>query len=122
MNVDVASFAGKYGQRYALERLGSWRERLIHMSWIDNINDFTNALFKKKPDSSKHEIPEGVWTKCEACNQVLSRSALERTLNVCPQCRHHMRINSRARLDYFLDKAGREALGAVLAPHAVLRF
>lgn len=122
INVGVASFAGKYGQRYALERLGSWLERLIHMSWIDNINDFTNALFKKKPDSSKHEIPEGVWTKCEACNQVLYRSELERNLNVCPKCGHHMRIKARARLDYFLDKDGREELGADLEPHDVLRF
>ena len=87
------------------------------MSWIDEIaKKFT------KSDSSKHEIPEGVWTKCEKCEQVLYRSELERNLNVCPKCGHHMRLKARARLDCFLDQNEREELGAELAPSDVLRF
>lgn len=87
------------------------------MSWIDEIaKKFT------KSDSSKHEIPEGVWTKCEACEQVLYRSELDRNLNVCPKCGHHMRLKARARLDTFLDADNRQELGADLEPHDVLRF
>lgn len=92
------------------------------MSWLDNITNLTNAVFSKKTDNSKHEIPEGVWTKCESCNQVLYRSELERNLNVCPKCGHHMRIKARTRLDSFLDKDGREELGADLEPQDILRF
>lgn len=87
------------------------------MSWIDDIaRKFT------KSDSSKHEIPEGIWTKCEACEQVLYRSELDRNLNVCPKCGHHMRLKARTRLETFLDADNRQELGSDLEPHDVLRF
>lgn len=89
------------------------------MSWIDEIK---TAVFSKKTDSSKHEIPEGVWTKCENCNQVLYRSELERNLNVCPKCGHHMRIKARVRLENFLDPNSYEEIGEALAPQDILRF
>lgn len=87
------------------------------MSWID---DITRKF--SKSDSSKHEIPEGVWTKCESCEQVLYRSELERNLNVCPKCGYHMRLKARARLAAFLDEGQREELGTAFEPHDVLRF
>lgn len=90
------------------------------MSWIDNISSIT-SVFNKRSDSNKHEIPEGVWTKCESCEQVLYRIELERNLNVCPKCGHHMRIKARVRLDSFLDE-GHEEIGASLEPKDVLRF
>ena len=87
------------------------------MSWIDDIaKKFT------KSENSKHEIPEGVWTKCESCEQVLYRSELERNLNVCPKCGHHMRLKARKRLESFLDADRREELGADFEPKDALRF
>ncbi|MGA4816556.1 hypothetical protein ACPA9J_22785 [Pseudomonas aeruginosa] len=47
---------------------------------------------------------------------MLYRPELEKTLDVCPKCDHHMRINARTRLDIFLDEDGREELGADLEP------
>lgn len=85
------------------------------MSWFDNI------LHKNNP-TEKHEIPEGVWTKCEGCDQVLYRAELERNLFVCPKCGHHMRIRARARLDSFLDPDGRSELAANLEPCDILKF
>ena len=43
-------------------------------------------------------MPEGLWIKCSACDAVLYRAELERNLNVCPKCSHHMRIGGRERL------------------------
>lgn len=85
------------------------------MSWLDKI-------LPKSDGNSKHEIPEGVWTKCEACEQVLYRAELERNLNVCPKCGHHMRIKARTRIDSFLDKNGRQELGEELEPKDILKF
>ena len=85
------------------------------MSWFDNI------LHKNNP-SEKHEIPEGVWTKCESCQQVLYRAGLERNLFVCPKCGHHMRIKARARLESFLDKDGMTEIGASYEPKDILKF
>ncbi len=72
--------------------------------------------------SNKKSIPEGLWTKCAACNAVLYRAELERNLHVCPKCGHHMRMGARARLAAFLDPEPREEIGAEVAPRDVLKF
>ncbi|MEJ2644162.1 MAG: acetyl-CoA carboxylase, carboxyltransferase subunit beta [Gammaproteobacteria bacterium] len=71
---------------------------------------------------TKRSIPEGLWTKCDVCNAVLYRAELERSLDVCPKCSHHMRIGARRRLDAFLDKDNRYEIGASLEPVDVLKF
>jgi len=52
---------------------------------------------------NKRNVPEGLWTKCSVCTAVLYRPELERNLQVCPKCGHHMRITARVRLEQFLD-------------------
>ena len=56
----------------------------------------------KTNGASKRTVPEGVWTKCDTCNATLYRAELERNLEVCPKCSHHMRIHARNRLNQFL--------------------
>ncbi|MFM2482736.1 acetyl-CoA carboxylase, carboxyltransferase subunit beta [Celerinatantimonas sp. YJH-8] len=86
------------------------------MSWLEKI------LPKSKSVSSRRRnIPEGVWTKCSACDQILYRAELERNLFVCPKCDHHNRIGGRQRLERLLDK-GFEELGQNLEPKDILRF
>ena len=51
----------------------------------------------------KGKVPEGLWTKCVSCGEVLYSKDLEKNLNVCPKCGHHYRISSRRRLDLLLD-------------------
>jgi len=71
---------------------------------------------------AKRTVPEGLWSKCTACNAVLYRAELERNADVCPKCSHHMRQRARARLDRFLDPEPREEIGPSLAPLDALRF
>jgi len=71
---------------------------------------------------TKRTVPEGLWTKCDACSAVLYRSELERNLEVCPKCAHHMRIGARRRLDSFLDSEPREEIAANIEPVDVLKF
>ena len=71
---------------------------------------------------TKKSIPEGLWTKCEVCTAVLYRAEMERSLDVCPKCGHHMRINARRRLDTFLDPEPRVEIGAEIEPQDALRF
>jgi acetyl-CoA carboxylase carboxyl transferase subunit beta len=70
----------------------------------------------------KKAVPEGIWAKCAECNAVLYRAELERNLDVCPKCDHHMRIGARRRLDIFLDKEPRVEIGAEVTPVDVLKF
>src|SRR3569833_2422022 len=61
------------------------------MSWIERIAGGSRLL---KEGARRKSVPEGLWTKCEACDAVLYRAALERTLEVCPTCGHHRSIGS----------------------------
>lgn len=85
------------------------------MSWIEKILPRTQS-------STKSNVPEGIWTKCGECNAVLYKTELEKQLEVCPKCDHHMRITARARINAFLDSNDREELGADLEPQDVLKF
>ena len=88
------------------------------------MNWFTKLLPSRirTETSVKKSIPEGIWAKCSACNAVLYRAEIERNLNVCPKCNHHMRIGARWRLDQFLDPEGRVEIGAELRPVDALKF
>jgi acetyl-CoA carboxylase carboxyl transferase subunit beta len=72
--------------------------------------------------TNKKGVPEGLWSKCEKCGAVLYRSELERNLEVCPKCSHHMRISARKRLEYFLDAGSEIEIGADVLPVDRLKF
>jgi len=76
----------------------------------------------KTNGAAKRTVPEGVWTKCDVCNAVLYRAELDRNLEVCPKCSHHMRIRARTRLDQFLDPGSRIEVGAAIKPVDKLKF
>ncbi|MBI1425330.1 MAG: acetyl-CoA carboxylase carboxyltransferase subunit beta [Gammaproteobacteria bacterium] len=72
--------------------------------------------------TARKSVPEGLWSKCDACGAVLYRADLERNLDVCPKCDHHMRVGARQRLDYFLDPEGRSEIAGGLKPVDALKF
>ncbi len=87
------------------------------MSWLEKILEKSNI-----GSSRKASIPEGVWTKCTSCEQVLYYAELERNLEVCPKCNHHMRMKARRRLETFLDEANRYEIADELEPQDKLKF
>ncbi len=75
-----------------------------------------------RSEAKKSSVPDGVWHKCPSCEAALYKPELEKNLEVCPKCNHHMRINARTRLDIFLDKEGREEIAADLEPVDRIKF
>jgi acetyl-CoA carboxylase carboxyl transferase subunit beta len=71
---------------------------------------------------SKRTVPEGLWTKCKSCAAVLYRPELERNLQVCPKCNHHLPVGARMRLDQFLDPGDRRDIAIELEPTDPLKF
>ncbi len=86
------------------------------MTWFEKI------LPKIRTEGSKKAVPEGVWTKCPACEAVLYRAELERNQDVCPKCSHHMRIGARRRLELFFDAGTTQEIAADLSPVDQLNF
>ena len=88
------------------------------------MNWFTKLLpaVIRTDSTTKKSIPEGLWTSCNSCKEVLYRSELERNQDVCLKCGHHMRIRARKRLEHFLDPEGRTEIGANVTPEDFLKF
>jgi acetyl-CoA carboxylase carboxyl transferase subunit beta len=68
------------------------------------------AWFKKTKaplapvETKKVQMPEGIWTKCKNCNEIIYTKEIERNLNVCPKCDYHFRISARERIALILDE------------------
>ncbi len=87
------------------------------MSWFEKLMPSRISTEKRT-----RSVPEGVWIKCPRCDAQLYRNELERNLQVCPKCDHHMRIGARQRLDIFLDPDSQQELSADLEPEDPLKF
>ncbi len=88
------------------------------MSWLEKL--MPSRI--RTEGTSKRKVPEGLWDKCPSCSAVLYRSDLERNLQVCPKCSHHMRIGARERLLAFLDTDSQEELAADIESIDFLKF
>lgn len=89
------------------------------MSWLEKI---VPSVVRSDNRRAESKVPEGLWKKCSKCEAVLYRPELEKSLDVCPKCEHHMRIGARRRLDIFLDEQGREELATDVVPVDRLKF
>ncbi len=89
------------------------------MSWLQKL---LPPKIKREVGSPRKIVPEGLWSKCEACEAVLYRADLEKNLYVCPKCTRHNRVSARERLDQLLDREGRYEVGAEVLPVDSLKF
>lgn len=87
------------------------------MTWFEKI-----MPSRIKTERRTRSVPEGLWMKCPACDAVLYRAELERNIQVCPKCGHHMRVGARERLLKLLDPGSASELGAGIEPDDPLRF
>lgn len=88
------------------------------MSWLDKIIPSVSRTETKR----SNKVPEGLWEKCVKCDAVLYKPELEKNLDVCPKCDHHMRVGARDRLNMFLDPQNRQELATEVEPVDRLKF
>lgn len=55
-------------------------------------------------DSQRKDIPDGLWTKCGGCGEIIHRKQLEQQLYTCLKCNYHFRIGSKEYLSILLDE------------------
>jgi len=67
------------------------------MSW------FRREDNKIEDTGAKTVRTEGLWVKCDSCDQVIWKADLEANLLVCPKCGFHFKMGSRARIEMLLD-------------------
>ena len=88
------------------------------MSWLEKL--LPPKI--KRAQGARKSMPEGLWSKCPACEAVLYAADLENNQQVCPKCSHHHHIRARARLDLLLDAEGRFEIGSEVLPIDPLKF
>lgn len=69
------------------------------MAWFFRDKD-TRAEVKEK----RLVMPEGLWTKCENCKEIVYKREIERNWKICPKCNYHFRISARERISLLLDE------------------
>jgi len=89
------------------------------MNWLHKL---LPPRIKRGEPGTRKGIPEGLWSKCPACEAVLYAADLETNLHVSPKCGHHGRLRARAWLDTLLDSEGRFEIGAEVLPVDPLKF
>src|SRR5882757_4526204 len=72
--------------------------------------------------SKSREMPEGLWTKCPSCGEVIHNLALDENLRVCPKCEHHFPLVSSARIASLVDEGSFEETDASLISVDTLKF
>jgi len=67
------------------------------MSWL------TNIVRPRIRKLVTRDVPDNLWIKCQACDQMIFHRELEANLRVCPHCNHHMRLGVNDRLAALYD-------------------
>jgi len=70
----------------------------------------------------KLDFPDGLWLRCDSCNEILYRKTLEQNLFVCPRCNFHFRIGCRKYVELLLDDGQLEERDSDLVPQNPLGF
>jgi len=65
---------------------------------------FESTYNKIKKGKKKIDIPDGLWTKCDNCHQIIYNKNLKNNMKVCPKCGYHFCIGAKERLKIILDK------------------
>lgn len=75
-----------------------------------------------KQENNKRDIPEGLWVKCDRCNEIIYTKELDKNLKVCHQCSHHFRVGAKERVAMTLDQNSFQEYDANLASENPLDF
>ncbi|MCK5285496.1 MAG: acetyl-CoA carboxylase carboxyltransferase subunit beta [Alphaproteobacteria bacterium] len=87
------------------------------MNWITNIiRPRIRSLVEPK------EVPDNLWKKCPSCEGMLFHRDLEKSLNVCYHCNHHLRITVKERLAIIFDEGHYETISIPNVPNDPLKF
>ncbi|MCK4460742.1 MAG: acetyl-CoA carboxylase carboxyltransferase subunit beta [candidate division Zixibacteria bacterium] len=70
----------------------------------------------------KKNIPEGLWTKCTSCGEIVYSKKMEQLLWVCPNCNFHFRIPSRKYIELLLDDGHLDVRDVNLVSKDPLKF
>ena len=87
------------------------------MNWLTEwVKPKLNKLVNPK------DVPDNLWSQCSNCGQMIFHRELEKNLNVCTHCDHHMRITAKQRMGMLFDDAQFQEIELPHVPVDPLKF
>lgn len=83
---------------------------------------FLQRQKKVKSATTKRDVNEGIYTKCESCKEVLPVRELSSNLEVCPNCGYHYRMSATKRLNSLVDMGSFKEINPRLVSLNPLKF
>lgn len=54
-------------------------------------------------EQQQRDMPDGLWTKCPSCSEIMYKTELEEYHFCCKKCNYHFRIGTREYIDLLID-------------------
>ena len=70
------------------------------MGWFTR----TKAPKIKTKEIDVNRFPDGLWTKCSSCQEIMYQEEIDRNLKVCPKCGYHFRITAMRYIELIADQ------------------
>lgn len=86
------------------------------MGWLERTY---NRIKRRK---KKIDVPDGLWTKCNNCSEIIYNKTLAENLRVCPKCNYHFYLGARDRIEITVDSDSFVEYSARLSSDNPLEF
>ena len=73
-------------------------------------------------DRHEREIADGLWKKCERCDELIYTKDLKANQQVCPECGFHHRVFSAERIEQLIDEETWSPINTQISPEDPLKF
>lgn len=77
---------------------------------------------RKVARQSADALPDGLWTKCEKCGEILFNRELDKNLRVCVKCGYHYKLGAYERIEITVDPESFIEFSDELRPTNPLNF
>ncbi len=85
-----------------------------------------SKVFDKPPEvttmNKKRDIPEGLWTRCDSCGEMITNKQLDEQLKVCPKCNKHFTADAKERISWLADEGTFEEIDSDMGSVDILKF
>ncbi len=91
--------------------------------WIKGKDSYIEVPERQSDtDGVKKGIPEGIWSKCAACGEIIFQKEFYAAQKVCPGCSFHYPLSAHERIEFLLDKGSFKELFGNITPSNPLGF
>lgn len=91
---------------------------MANTGWFGRRSKSASKIARQSVDA----LPDGLWTKCPKCNEILFNKELEKNLKVCGKCNYHFRLSAADRIAVTADEGSFEEFATELRTMDPIEF